>query len=258
MGALTTYPIDTVKTRVQAGLFPTTIRCVTATFQKEGIRGFYRGFSTPFVSQPLYMGAAFGGMALGRHLYDTYIDAGGGAGRLLFAGAISGLCCSSVVTPFERVKILLQASTGGRQSSVAQVLRDTLREGKPSLFFRGWRACAAREVPGCVIWFGAYDQGYAALLDAGYSRSTSVLGGGLTAAVAFWVTCMPQERIKTMQQSSLSSNDSALQIFKRVLRTQGIPGLFVGLSVVLTRGILIDLVQFSAADKLRVQLQSME
>ena len=30
------------------------------------LQGFYRGFSTVFVAQPIYIGAAFGGLELGK------------------------------------------------------------------------------------------------------------------------------------------------------------------------------------------------
>lgn len=107
--ALLTYPLDTTKARVQAGVFPTVSACVRETLRREGVRGFYRGCSTPVVSQPLYIGSAFGGMEAGRAFYDAHLkptDPGSRRvewlERLVFAGTCAGVSCATVVTGVQR------------------------------------------------------------------------------------------------------------------------------------------------------------
>ena len=53
IGACVVHPIDTVKTRLQAGLSTGTAACTRALFRAEGLRGFYRGFAVPIFYQPM-------------------------------------------------------------------------------------------------------------------------------------------------------------------------------------------------------------
>jgi hypothetical protein len=43
------HPLDTVKVRLQAGLYKSTFHCVSTTLKNEGIRGFFKGLTAPLV-----------------------------------------------------------------------------------------------------------------------------------------------------------------------------------------------------------------
>lgn len=146
LGCLTTYPLDTIKTRVQAGVYPGVSDCIRNTLKHEGFVGFYRGFSTPFISQPLYIGGSFGGLEFGRHIFDKYVvdpnsssnsGVGVAAARHVFGCTVAGLTCATIATPFERTKVLMQAETkaGARPSAAAVVhhaVRFTQQQSSPS------------------------------------------------------------------------------------------------------------------------------
>jgi solute carrier family 25 carnitine/acylcarnitine transporter 20/29 len=261
LGATFTYPMDTVKTRVQAGLFTGFSDCAKATIKKEGVKGFYRGFSTPFASHPLYIGSAFGALELGKLLFDNCLFWGSSSptdhpvSRLVVSGTVSGLVCATVVTPFERVRVLMQSSTAQTCEGPISVLRTAIREQGTRSVFRGLGATIGREIPGCIILFGAYEATFTNLIARGWDRKSAVTMGGVAAAISFWTMAMPFDRVKTMQQKSrgkLAAADGIVPIARRLYATGGSAAFFVGLNVVLTRGIVIDIIQFSAADQLRL------
>lgn len=246
LGAIVVHPIDTVKTRLQAGQ-PAAIGGI---FRRQGISGFYRGIGVPLFSQPLYIGAALGGLQAGRFI--SSLATGGKSedvASFVFAGAVSGVCCATAVTPGERLKTLLQASD--RPRSLLEASRSIARGGRSSVF-RGWSTTVCREVPGCVIWFAAYEAAQNILMDRfGVSRELSVIGGATAAGVVYTSMATPLDRIKTMQQASEGSTAGAHTVAARILRSQGLRGFWVGVLPAMGRNILIDWIQFSAADRLR-------
>jgi hypothetical protein len=83
------------------------------------------------------------------------------------------------------------------------------------------------------------------------SRELSVIGGATAAGVVYTSMATPLDRIKTMQQASEGSTAGAHTVAARILRSQGLRGFWVGVLPAMGRNILIDWIQFSAADRLR-------
>mmetsp|Transcript_75436 Transcript_75436/g.151654 ORF Transcript_75436/g.151654 Transcript_75436/m.151654 type:complete len:302 (+) Transcript_75436:280-1185(+) len=267
-----TYPADTVKTRIQAGMFRGVKDCIMSTWKIEGIRGFYRGFPSQIISQPLYVGSAFAGLAFGKAVHDacaqpTKLDLGitpkvaasekDWLSRLLVGSVVAGLLCSTVVTPFERLRVLMQATTGKHARGELELLRSVVRANGLGTLYRGWAACTVREVPGCAIWFGTYEGVTGYLMEENIcERPSAVLFGGAAAGAAFWTTLLPVERIKIIQQHSATSSASMLSVAKEILRTSGPRGFFVGFGIVLARGVAFDVISFCSADALRRKLET--
>ena len=256
LAAACAHPLDVIKTRAQAGM----AWDVGGILRTEGARGLYRGIAVPLVSQPLYIGTAFAGFELGKQLWDAHARPHGPVGgigdalRLCFAGSVGGAVCATAVTPFERLKVLMQMQTGVPTGAL-RLMRDLLARGGVPALFAGLPATIAREVPGTIIWFAAYDTAMRQLNEWRVPRALAVVGGGIAAGLAFTLSTLPIERIKTIQQASASSSaGGAVEIALRVLRTQGARGFYVGLAPVLARNLLIDIVQWSAADQLRQRL----
>lgn len=257
LAAACVHPLDVLKTRAQAGL----AWDLRGILRNEGARGLYRGIAVPLVSQPLYIGTAFAGFELGKQLWDAHARPHGGPGgglgdalRLCFAGSVGGAVCATAVTPFERLKVRMQMHTGAPVGALRTVRELFARGGVPALF-AGLQATVAREVPGTIIWFAAYDTAMRQLNEWQVPRALAVVGGGIAAGLAFTLSTLPIERVKTIQQATASSSaGGAVEIALRVLRTQGASGFYVGLAPVLARNLLIDIVQWSAADQLRRRL----
>lgn len=266
--ALATHPLDTIKTRMQSGPSTTVAAVVRSTLRVDGVRGLYRGISVPVVSQPLYVGSSFAGLQAGYYLWDRYRPMGittdspevhspsESWARLTLSGGLGGAACALAVTPGERLKVLLQVQGGtgvAAQQSPLQTMRAVVATGGWQSMFVGLQATMVREIPGTVLWFGAFEvaTGYAER-EWGLTRPLAVLCGAVAAGSAFWLPVIPIDTVKTRQQTAPSgAKNGLIDISMQIVRTRGFRGFWAGMTPILTRGILLDIFQFSGADWLR-------
>ena len=269
--ALFTHPLDTVKTRMQSGGMPTMSGVLRNVLKKDGVRGFYRGISVPAISQPLYVGSSFAGLQAGYFLWDRYRpmgrdNSGGGASgglegalRLAFSGGLGGAACAIAVTPGERIKVLLQMQgqqahgAASKTTSPLTVVRSVLATGGWRSMFVGLKATMVREIPGTIMWFGAFESVTTyAEKQWELSRPLAVLCGAVAAGLTFWLPVIPIDTVKTRQQTAPSgAANGAMDIARQIVKAHGIRGFWAGTAPILARGILLDICQFSGADQLR-------
>lgn len=177
-GILISHPIDTVKTHVQTGH--------PLRDFKPSLRNLYRGLFAPLVGVGVEKAIVFG----------TYTWVLGQCGSIPLAGGIAGLSAAVIVAPYERIKILRQNKTVVRMSDIT-----------PRFLFQGLSATWTREIPGFAIYFSVYERlkhHYATQHGQQIGLPSSFLFGGLS-GVAAWIFIYPQDRIKTIMQSSWQS-----------------------------------------------------
>ncbi|KAG0085605.1 Mitochondrial carrier protein ymc2 [Podila epicladia] len=130
-------PFDTVKVRLQtmpaplpgqAPKYTGTLDCVKQTLAKEGIKGFYKGTTTPLVGVGACVSIQFVTLqAMKRHYNDKNGPAANGFltnSQLYIAGAASGITNSIISGPVEHIRTRLQVQTGAPaaiESGVAKV-----------------------------------------------------------------------------------------------------------------------------------------
>ena len=187
-GILLSHPLDTVKTHIQTGN--------TLSNFKPSLLNFYKGITVPLLGVGIEKAIVFG----------TYNYALQKSDCIPLSGAIAGLSASIIVSPYERMKILKQSS----QSFTIKYI-DVIN---PRFLFKGLSATFTREVPGFAIYFFVYESlknKYFTRYDKPITCSASFLYGGLSGLTA-WIFIYPQDKIKTILQSSTTINYNRLGI----------------------------------------------
>ncbi|KAL2077808.1 hypothetical protein ACEWY4_027312 [Coilia grayii] len=110
------HPLDTVKTRLQAGKgYKNTFHCVLTIYRKETVFGFFKGLSFPLASITVYNSVVFGFFSNTQRLISKYRYGDGrhpsGMLDLTVASMLTGLVSVSLGAPVDLVKIRLQMQT---------------------------------------------------------------------------------------------------------------------------------------------------
>jgi hypothetical protein len=122
---------------------------------------------------------------------------------------------------------------------------------KPSFLFRGFSATFTREVPGFAIYFSVYES----LKHHYHSKHGREIGylhaflyGGIS-GVSAWIFIYPQDRIKTILQSSnsniLNNRGAFLNVIHDIYKKGGLKHFYSGFSWAVMRAILLHSGTFS-------------
>jgi solute carrier family 25 carnitine/acylcarnitine transporter 20/29 len=152
------------------------VSLVKLILEEEGIAGFFGGVKAMMIGQALIKSVAFSANELAfNELKDINWDTVGLGNvvgtvpeqnalisssflALILAASFSGFVTSFLVTPVERVKVMMQAqSTNALYANELECIQAVLKnEGFVGLFSRGLGTTLAREVPSYAIYFVVY------------------------------------------------------------------------------------------------------
>jgi solute carrier family 25 carnitine/acylcarnitine transporter 20/29 len=178
--------------------------CVRELFRKEGIQGFYRGFSSPFIAQGLYKSVIFSTNSfVQRNLFHS-----SRSNAALFAsGLISGSVNAWVVAPVEIVRTSLILAERDKQSaSLFTTIRNITSQRGISGLWKGLLPAVARDGLGMGFYFLAFDKfkTWLSASDNSVSLGARIFAGAMAGA-AFWVVALPVDTIKTVVEAQTIS-----------------------------------------------------
>ncbi len=152
------------------------ISLVKLILEEEGIAGFFGGVKAMMIGQALIKSVAFSANALALESLTDFDWDSIGLGEvigtpeqhavisssfltLILAASFSGFVTSFLVTPVERVKVMMQAQStnDAAYANELECIKAVLKsEGFLGLFSRGLGPTLAREVPSYAIYFVVY------------------------------------------------------------------------------------------------------
>jgi len=224
-GIVTSHPFDTIKTNIQK-----------KQVVNYGIRNLYKGVAAPLFGVGLEKAIVFG----------TYETSKKYTNSDFISGGLAGLTASFVVTPFERIKILLQTN----QTIEKQMLNR-------KFLFQGLSATFYRETPGFAIYFSTYNylknkmqqhqqhqQHFQCNQKKEEIRPLESFLIGAFSGCASWIFIYPQDRIKTQLQACKERQLGFKEGFKEDLNDGGYRGFYRGFHYALMRAIPLHATAF--------------
>ena len=228
VGISLSHPFDTIKTCIQDN------KPVNLT-----IRSLYKGFIPPLFGVGFEKAIVFGVYTnaynyLGKYSnHDIFNN--------IVSGSLAGLSASFVVTPVERIKILLQTN------------KQISKELSFNYLFRGLSATFTREVPGFAIYFNVYE----GLKRHMYTNKnieiplySSFLFGAVSGS-ASWCFIYPQDCIKTRMQANLECNKTFSQVVKEIYKEGGLKIFYRGFHFALMRAVPLHSGTFATIEFLK-------
>ncbi|ARF08773.1 mitochondrial carrier protein [Catovirus CTV1] len=231
-GVLLSHPFDTIKTNFQSG------KPMKMQFNISTFKNLYKGITPPVIGVGIEKSIVFGTFEtvksmLNKHSEHFYTNT--------IAGAVSGLSASIIVTPYERIKILLQTN------SLKHIPKN------PKFYFQGLNATLTRETPGFAIYFSVYEylkKKYYTDTNDQINSIASFSFGGLAGLIS-WIFIYPQDRIKTILQSEISNKLSFLQLTTEIYKKQGFMSFYNGFHYALMRAIPLHAGTFMTMELLK-------
>ncbi|XP_047412644.1 solute carrier family 25 member 48 isoform X3 [Sciurus carolinensis] len=112
------HPLDTVKTRLQAGVgYRNTLSCIRMVYKRESVFGFFKGMSFPLASIAVYNSVVFGVFSntqrfLSQHRCgELESSPRHSLSDLLLASMVAGMVSVGLGGPVDLIKIRLQMQT---------------------------------------------------------------------------------------------------------------------------------------------------
>lgn len=253
------HPLDLIKVRLQtmvtepgkAPPYTGMLDCARQTIQRDGFKGLYRGMAAPMVGiTPIFAICIMGydmGKSIARWAGGNGPDDVLSYGQIAFAGGFSALPTTAVMTPGERIKVLLQIQGQNAEKGVPpkykgslDVVKSLYREGGLASLYRGTVATLLRDVPGSIAYFVGYEWIKKVLTPAGAKASDlsvpTVLFAGGMAGVFNWTVAIPPDVLKSRLQSAPEGMYKGVgDVLSKLLKEEGPSALFRGLGPAMVR-----------------------
>ncbi|KAF2398964.1 mitochondrial carrier [Trichodelitschia bisporula] len=293
VSSLLSYPLDSVKTRMQAYNFKSFWSCVEHTYKNERVHGFWRGVWSPLLSITLVRTCSFSVYQQAKYTYDAWFQRMLGVSPLRIAntqgayptlstmlcfaaaGATAGASIVVLACPFELTKNAQQISVlmdRNTKSTVEEEIRrnyknrGTFRTAQAIVAHRGFAGLYSgfqyhllRDTFGTAIYFTTYESCKQLLANARGNSPTDpkavILSGGFCGLIS-WLLTYPIDTAKTAYQRNCLSmhKDNTENIRIRFFRRSEYRGLLVSVS----RSCILNAMFFSGFELIKKQINKLE
>lgn len=260
---VSSYPLDTIKTRLQGErdsgkLKAGTLDTLRKTIKYEGIAGLYKGMSAPVAGIAFLNSLLFA--ANERFKRDIITYKGNqqplGLVDIALAGALAGAVQSVAASPVELVKTKLQmqfvhsAEAGAAHDPTQQkkyagpvdcMRRMYQSQGLARGIFKGFQATLYRDAVGYAAFYAAFHKSTETVARAMHVRVDElnpllVMCCGASSGISYWTACYPLDSLKTLVQND-NTGASTLQIARRLYAQEGMAGFWRGYTPACLRAI---------------------
>ncbi|PNF15006.1 Congested-like trachea protein [Cryptotermes secundus] len=247
------HPLDTIKVRLQtmpkpapgeAPVYTGTWDCAKQTFKREGFLGFYKGMGAPIAAVAPIFAISFLGFGVGKRMQMKSPEDELTLTQLFLAGAFSGIFTTSIMTPGERIKCLLQIQQGGtappKYAGPVDAIKQLYKEGGIRSMYKGTVATLLRDVPASGMYFMTYELIQRILKrrsENGEIGVTSTIFAGGSAGIANWLVAMPADVLKSRLQTAPEGTypNGMRDAFKVLMKEEGPRSLYKGVIPVMLR-----------------------
>lgn len=152
-------PADVVKQRLQMYNSPyrSILHCARHVYRTEGMRAFYRSYSTQLVMNIPYSAIQFPTYEFFQKLFNK--DNKYNPPVHMLAGGAAGAAASALTTPLDVCKTLLntQEDGAGKTTGLVQAVKKIYRTAGVAGFFRGMQARVLYQMPATAICWSTYE-----------------------------------------------------------------------------------------------------
>lgn len=256
-GIMSGYPLDTLRIRQQSSSSGSASSILRSVVANEGAGALYRGMAAPLASVTFQNAMVFQIYAILSRAFDSSISTDNPPSykSVALAGVGTGAIQSILLSPVELVKIRLQLQTRSLAArgpvSVAKSIWRT--EGLRGIY-RGFAITVLRDAPAHGFYFWTYEYTREKLhpgcrKSGDESLRTMLVAGGL-AGVASWITCYPQDVVKTRLQAQSSSSPlkyhGIVDCIRKSVKQDGYGVLWRGLGTAVARAFVVNGAVFAA------------
>uniref|UniRef100_A0A1L8E0X7 Putative mitochondrial solute carrier protein n=1 Tax=Nyssomyia neivai TaxID=330878 RepID=A0A1L8E0X7_9DIPT len=152
-------PTEVIKQRLQMYNSPynSVVQCMKSIYRTEGMKAFYRSYSTQLVMNLPYQAIHFctyeffQNMLNEDHRYNPPVH--------MFAGGAAGAAAAALTTPLDVVKTLLntQETSVGRTKGMADAMKKIYERAGPLGFFKGLMPRVLYSMPATAICWSTYE-----------------------------------------------------------------------------------------------------
>lgn len=135
--------------------YKSVMNCLTHVYQTEGIKAFYRSYTTQLTMNIPFQSIHF--MVYEFAQKKTNKEGTYNPPAHMLSGAAAGAIASAITTPLDVCKTLLNTQQVGFTRGMLEAVKTVYRLGGPAGFFRGMQARIMYQMPATAICWSTYE-----------------------------------------------------------------------------------------------------